>query len=167
MDIRRFNVDLKELILFSLFITIVAFTANYFSPVGIALMGDWDEKKGVVSAKSKKSAVNHKREIGDLAEIKKLFNKGVLFMDARSSEKFNEGHIKGAVSVPANEFEAKLETIWKKYPRDLRIIAYCSGFSCQDSHILAKSLEEIGYTNVSVFPGGFPQWKKEGLPVEK
>ena len=34
-----------------------AFTFNYFSPMGIALIGQWDESQGVITAKTKNDVV--------------------------------------------------------------------------------------------------------------
>ncbi len=159
--------DLKYFCLIGILSLITAFLVNYMSPVGIALIGEWDIKNGVISANSKNSTVNHKREITENKEVKKLFDLGVLFMDARTSKDYLKGHIKGAISIPVNKFEENVEMIWTKFKKDQRIITYCSGIYCEDSHMLAKNLEELGYKRVSVFPGGFPEWKKEGFPVEK
>lgn len=58
-----------------------------------------------------------------LADAKKDFDAGkAIFIDTRAAESFNLEHIKGAVNVPAGEFETRYATI----PKDKKIIAYCS-----------------------------------------
>lgn len=47
---------------------------------------------------------------------------GVLFVDARSLDEFNAGHVKGAVSLPVGEIEARLGEL----PKDKEIIFYCA-----------------------------------------
>ena len=158
---------LKNLVLILSISMLTAFTYNYFSHVGIPLFGEWDVKNGVISANSKGGDVDHKREIKDPVVIKKFFDLGYIFIDARSFDNYSKCHIKGAISVPLNEFDNKIEMLWKSIKKDKRIITYCSGINCEDSHTLAKNLEEVGFRFVSVFPGGFPEWEKEGYPVER
>ncbi len=151
-----------------LFITVLtAFTVNTFSPKGIALVGNWDISKGVISANSKNSAVDPEREIEDMDLLKKIYEtKEVLFIDARSENDFSEGHIKGAISFPAYNFENKITEFMTSYDTSVKIITYCSGRECEDSHILAQNLSDMGYTNIKVFIDGFPAWEKRGYPIE-
>jgi 3-mercaptopyruvate sulfurtransferase SseA len=59
----------------------------------------------------------------NLADAKKDFDAGeVIFIDTRSAVSFKQEHIKGAISVPAGQFEKA----YKNVPKDKKIIAYCS-----------------------------------------
>lgn len=154
------------IILFSAAV-VTALTVNYFSPRGIAWIGDWNVEKGVISARPKHDVVAHERELVDIKIVKAIYDRGgALFLDARPVEMFNERHIAGAVSFPAWETEQRMETFINTYPPETRIITYCSGRECEDSHILAEFLSDMGYPNVQVFLDGFPAWEKEGYPVE-
>lgn len=144
----------------------VALVVNALSPRGLAFFGDWDAEKGAVTAKAKNDVVNHAREI-ELPEARALFDRGLLFVDARSAEDFKAGHIKDAISLPAQEFWERVTDFQKAHPVTAPIVAYCSGRECSDSHELAKDLLDAGYTDVKVFVDGYPLWEAQGFPVDK
>lgn len=47
------------------------------------------------------------------------------------------------------------------------IVVYCASSTCQNSHIAARTLAQLGYTNVAVYAGGKQDWQVAGLPVEQ
>ena len=146
---------------------ICAFSVNYFSPKGIALVGDWDVSKGVVTAKPKNDVIDHAIEIDTVSAAKKLYDgKGHVFVDARAAESFSDGRIKGAVSLPVGRFFEGIDGFKRQYPADTSLIIYCSGRECQDSHILAQHLTDEGYSRIKVFSDGYPGWEEKGYPVE-
>ena len=146
---------------------VAAFAVNYFSPAGIALVGQWDTVQGVVTANAKNDIVIDGIEIGTVDLARKLYDSGdYIFVDARSPEDYEEGHIKGAVSLPVGQFEEKIAAFLERYPPEASIVTYCSGRTCLDSHHLAESLMEFGYDKISVFIDGFPGWEAEGHPIE-
>ncbi len=146
---------------------ITAFIVNAISPKGIAIVGEWDPAKGVISAKSKGDKVNRELEIKDPSEAKKIFDKGKsIFVDARSREDYEDGHIKGAVFFPVYDYESYIDTFLNNYPLATSIITYCSGRECDDSHELAQILSDMGYTEIRVFIDGFPTWEEKGFPIE-
>ncbi len=58
-----------------------------------------------------------------LADAKKAFDAGeAVFVDTRAAEGFKTEHIKGAINIPAGEFEKR----YAEVPKNKRIIAYCS-----------------------------------------
>ncbi len=58
-----------------------------------------------------------------LADAKKAFDEGtVIFIDTRAEASFKQEHIKGAINISADTFEAK----YKEIPTGKKIIAYCS-----------------------------------------
>ena len=146
---------------------IVALTVNYFSPGGIALVGQWDTAQGVITANEKNDVVLNDLEIGDVSLAKKLFDsQKFIFVDARSRGDYDEGHIKGAVSLPVGQFDEKIEAFLERYPPEKAIITYCSGRTCEDSHKLAQLFLAFGYTEINVFIDGYPGWETEGYPIE-
>jgi rhodanese-related sulfurtransferase len=44
---------------------------------------------------------------------------------------------------------------------------YCASSTCQNSHVAAKVLGQMGYANVVVYAGGKQDWQEAGLPVEQ
>jgi rhodanese-related sulfurtransferase len=144
-----------------------AFTVNFISPAGIELVGQWDTSKGVVTAKAKDDIVIDGLEIEEVKQVKQIFDSGnAVFVDARSRENYEDGHIPGAVSLPASRFDAHIGILLDKYSPDQPIITYCSGRNCKDSHQLAQLFLGFGFTNVKVFIDGFPGWQAEGYPIE-
>ena len=144
-----------------------ALAVNYLLPDGIALVGQWDTSQGVVTAMAKNDIVIEGIEIGTVDEARQLFDSGeYVFVDARSPEDYEAGHIPGAVSLPVGQSEERLAAFLERYPPEASIITYCSGRTCQDSHHLAEFLLEFGYDNVTVFIDGFPGWEAEGHPIE-
>lgn len=96
---------------------------------------------------------------------------GALFLDARRSAEYELGHIKGAWSLPIwedtlegrlIEFEAKANPA-----PEAALVLYCSGGSCEDSHLLASKLFQMGYRNLLIYREGYPDWVNQGRPIAK
>jgi rhodanese-related sulfurtransferase len=140
---------------------------NALSPRGIALVGQWDIAEGVITASPGADTTGQPEEIDSAARAKYIFDKDlVLFVDARSQNDYDNGHIPGAVSFPVGQFEERIESFLNRYPSEQPIVTYCSGRTCEDSHHLAQFLSDVGFTNVRVFIDGFPGWEAEGYPIE-
>jgi rhodanese-related sulfurtransferase len=158
---------LKEVSLLVAVSLAAALISNYLSPVGIALVGQWDETRGVVTAMQKDNEVMQEFEIDDPVHAKALYDTGnVLFVDARPPDDYGEGHIKGSVSLPTMEFDRHIDTFMQLYDLDKPMVTYCSGRTCEDSHHLAQLLMERGYLNISVMIDGFSGWQAKGYPIE-
>jgi len=146
---------------------LLALLTNTFSPAKIPLFGQWDDSKGVVRADPQDEMYRVGFEIDNVEKAKEIYDEGnTIFIDARDSDAFEEGHIKGAVLFPIGEFDARIDSFLDRYELHQNIITYCSGRSCEDSHHLAQLLTEFGYENVSVMIDGFPGWVDKGFPVE-
>jgi molybdopterin/thiamine biosynthesis adenylyltransferase/rhodanese-related sulfurtransferase len=85
-----------------------------------------------------------------------------LFVDVREQEEWNEGHIPGAVHVPRGYLESRIEGVVADHDRP--IVLYCAGGS--RSAFAAKSLEELGYGQVSSLAGGYTDWKRNGFATQ-
>jgi rhodanese-related sulfurtransferase len=103
----------------------------------------------------------------DGAAARALFDAGARFLDARRTAAYEEGHVRGArsVSVWEDALEARLQAFdaTTKDPHDPLVI-YCSGGSCRDSHDLAQRLWGMGYRNLRIYSGGWPEWHEKGWP---
>lgn len=145
----------------------LAFVVNALSPNGIALQGNWDVSKGMVSAKVRSDTLISKKLEIELPEAQTLFKQGVLFVDARSEEDYKAGHIRGAVSLSVERFFDEIKKFQERYPDSTPLVTYCSGRECSDSHDLAENLMNAGYTDIRIFIDGYPVWEAQGLPVDK
>lgn len=160
--------NLKGIIILLTISYVLAFSYNYFSLSGIAVIGNWDKTQGVVSANKKMPVVKRDREINDLTIMKKIFDdKSALIIDVRSKEIFKIGHIPGAKSIPLSQFDELIGSFYENISMEEKLVIYCSGRECADSHAFATKLTEMGYENVKVFAGGFTEWEQEGFAVEK
>jgi molybdopterin/thiamine biosynthesis adenylyltransferase/rhodanese-related sulfurtransferase len=85
--------------------------------------------------------------------------RGIVLLDVREKEEFRDGHLEGAVSLPRGFLEIRVEETVRE--KEAPIIAYCAGGT--RSLIAARTLKEMGYSNVVSMTGGFTAWKNAGL----
>lgn len=139
---------------------LLALGTNALRPDGISLKGDWSPEARLATPDGRTLAI-------PLAEARSLFeNGGAVFLDARPALEYAEGHIQGALSLPAQEFDVHFDRLMDRIPDTKTLIAYCDGESCELSKDLAKTLLELGFPNVRVLINGWTIWKNDGLPVE-
>ncbi len=83
-------------------------------------------------------------------------------LDVREKEEYRAGFIPGALSIPRGFLEIQVEG---RIPdKTAKIIAYCAGGT--RSALAAKTLAELGYTNVETANPGFVRWKDLGYPID-
>jgi molybdopterin/thiamine biosynthesis adenylyltransferase/rhodanese-related sulfurtransferase len=82
------------------------------------------------------------------------------FLDVRELDEFEQGTIPGAVFIPRGHLESKVENQLSNH--DAPVVVYCAGGT--RSAFAAKTLAELGYTDVVSLAGGFGRWKNEGRP---
>jgi molybdopterin/thiamine biosynthesis adenylyltransferase/rhodanese-related sulfurtransferase len=105
---------------------------------------------------------------GEIDEIDAARAQGLIqeetaaIVDVREREEWDEGHLPGAVHVPRAHLESRIERAVRDKARP--VVLYCA--SGNRSAFAAKTLEELGYENVSSLAGGFTDWKRNGLPFE-
>jgi len=162
-----FRKTMKEIIILVGISATLAMAVNFLSPKGIALVGQWDTSKGVITASPTGPQEWKPEEISSVARAKEIFDNGnVLFVDARSQDNYEAGHIPGAVSLPVGQFDELVGSFLDRHAAARSIVTYCSGRTCEDSHHLAQLLYGLGFEHVKVFIDGFPGWKAEGYPIE-
>ena len=91
---------------------------------------------------------------------------GVLILDARPAEDYEEAHIPGARSFPEGEWAEHSPLLLERYAFEDEIIVYCSGAECDSAEEVALLLRDVGYINVKVFAEGWDEWVEQGLPME-
>ena len=163
-----FGKTIKEIVILVAVAVAMALMVNHLSPRGIALVGQWDKAKGLITANATDDNEPPIAEIDRVTDAAKIFYDGdTLFVDARSTEDYENGHLPEAISWPVGQFDERIESFMNQYPPNQPIITYCSGRTCQDSHHLARLLLEAGFNEVRIFIDGFPGWQAEGYPIEK
>lgn len=129
---------------------------NAVSPRGIDLLGPVPHRKieGIGEINLEDAWALYKQKTG-------------VFVDARSAEEFDAGHIPEALLLPLDELDEALSSWTDLIPLQTLLITYCAGAGCDSSWDVAESLKEEGYSQVKVFFGGWKKWKGAGYPVEK
>ncbi|MFG1237774.1 metalloregulator ArsR/SmtB family transcription factor [Xanthobacter autotrophicus DSM 597] len=84
----------------------------------------------------------------------------VTVIDVRPREEFDLGHVPGAVSIPLEELDARLEEL----DPAAEIIAYCRGVYCLLAVEAVVRLRAKGFS-ARRMEDGMPEWRAAGLPV--
>ncbi|MBU6241091.1 MAG: molybdopterin-synthase adenylyltransferase MoeB [Acidobacteria bacterium] len=85
---------------------------------------------------------------------------GVVVLDVREPDEFEQGALAGVLHIPRGHLEAQIEG--RITDKSMPVIVYCAGGV--RSAFAAKTLAELGYTDVVSMDGGFGRWKDEGKP---
>ncbi len=95
----------------------------------------------------------------DPVDVVDLVDK-VTFLDVREPDEYEQGAVPGAVHIPRGHLEFQVEG--RLLDKDAPVVVYCAGGI--RSAFAAKTLGDIGYTDVISVNGGFNRWKDEGRP---
>lgn len=111
------------------------------------------------SASSDQSVV----EVIDANKLMALQQEGVMVIDIRTQDEYDQGHIAGVelIDFMADSFEEKMNGQDKSRP----VIIHCQ--SGRRSANAAKKMEAMGFTKVYDYSGGFSEWSAKGLPIEQ
>jgi molybdopterin/thiamine biosynthesis adenylyltransferase/rhodanese-related sulfurtransferase len=83
-----------------------------------------------------------------------------VFLDVREPDEYQQGALPGAVHLPRGHLEFQVEG---RIPdKSAKVVVYCAGGT--RSAFAAKTLADIGYTDVVSMIGGFNRWKDEDRP---
>ena len=88
---------------------------------------------------------------------------GLVVIDARTPEEYQEVHIKNAINIPVQKLENDKSLLPE--PKDARLVFYCNGVKCGKSGKAAKIALELGYKDVSVMTEGMPVWEEKGYAL--
>jgi rhodanese-related sulfurtransferase len=127
----------------------------------LPLVADW-------SAEARLTLESGESMVLSLEQARELCSsKSATFLDARSSEIYEQGHILCALNLPWEGVEEYFDTVMTDIPQDSLIITYCDGESCSLSKDLALELFYRGYDKVRVLVNGWTLWKENQFPVTK
>lgn len=88
---------------------------------------------------------------------------GLVVIDARSAEEYQEVHIKNAVNIPLSKLEKDATLL--PASKDAKLVFYCNGIKCGKSGKSAKIAAEKGYRDLSVYAEGMPVWEEKGYSI--
>jgi len=84
----------------------------------------------------------------------------VVLLDVREADEYEQGAIPGALHLPRGHLEFQVEG---RIPdKSSPVVVYCAGGV--RSAFAAKTLTDLGYSDVVSLVGGFNRWKDEGRP---
>lgn len=95
--------------------------------------------------------------------------KGLLiFVDARSEDNYQLGHIPGAYQLDPYHPDKHLPGVLPVCQAAELIVVYCSGSDCEDSELSALLLRNAGIPNpkLFVYVNGISEWTSRQHPVE-
>ena len=95
----------------------------------------------------------------DFAEARDLWQQGVLFVDARHTEDYQQDHIASAISIPPDASRQQRAGDLAGRAQHVPLVVYCQSPSCGYARLLARRLGRDGFDNIKVFAGGWEQWQ--------
>lgn len=147
-------------------------TRRIFARMLVFLAGSLALAAGAQQTPDSLSGVN----VVKAEEVLKMMQSGVPVIDTRVANEYADEHIKGARNVPYKEksaknaaFDASQDSFdLKKLPADKAapLVFYCNAGECWKSYKASVVASRAGYTRISWFRGGIPEWKARKLPTE-
>jgi molybdopterin/thiamine biosynthesis adenylyltransferase/rhodanese-related sulfurtransferase len=98
------------------------------------------------------------REVDTTTAEGSLGTPGLILLDVREPDEYEQGAIPHAVHIPRGHLESQVET--KLPDKTAPVLIYCAGGV--RSAFAADTLTQLGYTDVVSMAGGFNKWKNEG-----
>jgi len=84
-------------------------------------------------------------------------------IDSRPLPRVQEGTIPGAINLPYPAFDKFVDRLPKDKNR--LVVFFCQGVTCVMSPNSLKKAEALGYTNLKVYPEGYPEWSEKNVGV--
>ena len=112
------------------------------------------------------SMVDNAREVINectAQDLQKMIDNGAKIIDVRELHEFENGHIVGALHIGKGVIERDIEK--HEFCSNENLVLYCGGGF--RSAIAARSLQEMGYSNVFSVWGGWRGIIAEGLKTSK
>jgi rhodanese-related sulfurtransferase len=87
---------------------------------------------------------------------------GLVVVDSRSAQAWEQGHLPGAVHLPTARIAERAASL---IPPTSYVVTYCWGPGCNGATRAALAFATLGY-RVKEMIGGYEYWVREGFPVE-
>jgi rhodanese-related sulfurtransferase len=89
-------------------------------------------------------------------------NPALVLLEALPAKYYDDWHLPGALHFPHDRARELAPVVAPD--KAAEIVVYCASRTCQNSHIAANVLRQLGYANVAVYAGGKEDWK-EAVPA--
>ena len=123
-------------------------------PAGPAQIGSANQTEPVVRAA---------RRITREEAIKLVREGKAVYVDVRSKQTYDKGHIKGALSFPNSQLIPRM----RELPEGKMVITYCACVKEHTAAVAVVNLNRAGWRNAAALVGGWDEWKALKLPIEK
>src|SRR3954467_7334129 len=100
------------------------------------------------------------REVDTAAAEAAAAQPDIVVLDVREPDEYDQGAVPGALHIPRGHLESQVEG--KIIDKSASVVVYCAGGV--RSAFAAKTLQDLGYSDVMSVAGGFGKWKDEGRP---
>jgi molybdopterin/thiamine biosynthesis adenylyltransferase/rhodanese-related sulfurtransferase len=91
-------------------------------------------------------------------EAEQMVSSGATLLDVREGDEFEQGAVPGSVFLPRGHLESQVEG--KLPDKSTPVVVMCAGGV--RSAFAARTMQELGYEDVTSMIGGFNRWKDEG-----
>lgn len=146
---------------------VIALATNGIRSQGIALVGNWPARtasgEGPITPPSAQPGDPPFITLDDAAAKYQI--PGVIFIDARLPEDYAAGHIERAVNIPFDALDESWFAVIDSLNKTAPYVIYCSGGECESSLFLGRIMQERGFSEITVFFGGWQEWVDNQLPV--
>lgn len=97
------------------------------------------------------------------ADAEKLVKSGkAVFIDVRSKQTYDRGHLPGAISIPGSQLLNRLQEL----PVGKKLITYCACVEEHTAAVAVVNLEAHNIKNAAALLGGWNDWRAAGMPIE-
>lgn len=133
---------------------------------GLPLDSKWLDNRKII-ALDKPPSYQPGDSLISLDEAYSLFLDGqAIFVDARDPAEYGQGHIKGAINLPFEQWDQYWNSVKPELDPKREIVTYCEGLDCELSLFAARELKQQGFPHAYIFFAGWLKWKEAGLPLE-
>jgi rhodanese-related sulfurtransferase len=98
-------------------------------------------------------------------ELQRRINQGdITVLEALPVSYWEAEHLPGAIAFPLDDIDGQAARLLPD--KTAAIAVYCSNAVCNNSHVVATRLADLGYTAVFRYTEGKQDWIEARLPVE-
>ena len=88
-----------------------------------------------------------------------------VLVEALPEKYFQDRHLPGAINLPHDSGDAEIRRVLPNL--ETEVIVYCASGPCQNSGILARRLQDLGFVHVLDFDEGKDGWERAGYDFER
>src|SRR3954468_6827994 len=94
------------------------------------------------------------REVDTAAAEEAIAVPGIVVLDVREPDEYEQGALPGAIHIPRGHLESQIEN--RVPDHTAPVLIYCAGGT--RSAFAAETMQQLGYTDVVSMAGGFGKW---------